>query len=152
MKEYAVRHPHNELCTAAINYTPPHSSLLPSLPSSSSCSLSSSLLLLPLLPPFPSLPPSPPPSSFLPLSLLPFLLPLPYFSITLHRPPSLLPLLPCIAPLLTFLGSTSFEIVYVCLQHIQLLLARQPQLWSKDYQVFFGRLAPVTSWHLNVNL
>ena len=43
------------------------------------------------------------------------------------------------APLLTFLGSSSSELVYTCLQHVQLLLARQPELWSKDYQIFFCR-------------
>lgn len=80
MKEYAVRHPHNELCTVAVNYTPPHSSLLPSLPPSSSCSYS---LLLPLLSLFPPLPPS----SLLPPSLLSFL-PLPNFSTSSLSPSS----------------------------------------------------------------
>eukprot|EP00731_Ephydatia_muelleri_P023370 Em0015g953a len=43
------------------------------------------------------------------------------------------------APLLTFLGSGSPEIIYTCLQHIQLVMARQPDLWSKDYSTFFCR-------------
>lgn len=42
-------------------------------------------------------------------------------------------------PLLTFLGSSSPELVYTCLQHVQLLLARQPDMFSSDYQTFFCR-------------
>ena len=44
-----------------------------------------------------------------------------------------------LAPLLTFLGSSSPELVYTCLQHVQLLLARQPDMFSSDYQTFFCR-------------
>ena len=45
------------------------------------------------------------------------------------------------APLLTMLGSGSSEVVYTCLQHVQLLLARQPDMWSSSYQNFFCRYA-----------
>ena len=44
------------------------------------------------------------------------------------------------APLLTMLGSGSSEVIYTCLQHVQLLLARQPDMWSSSYQNFFCRL------------
>ena len=69
----------------------------------------------------------------LPFFLLLLLFLLPHLS-SLSPSSSSLP-----APLLTFLGSTSSELVYTCLQHVQLLLARQPELWSKDYQIFFCR-------------
>ena len=45
------------------------------------------------------------------------------------------------APLLTMLGSGSSEVIYTCLQHVQLLLARQPDMWSTSYQNFFCRYA-----------
>ena len=44
------------------------------------------------------------------------------------------------APLLTMMGSKSSEVVYTCLQHAQVLLARQPQLWTDSYQTFYCRL------------
>ena len=37
------------------------------------------------------------------------------------------------------LGSGSSEVIYTCLQHVQLLLARQPDMWSSSYQNFFCR-------------
>ena len=43
------------------------------------------------------------------------------------------------APILTILGSGSSEVIYTCLQHVQLLLARQPEMWSESYQNFFCR-------------
>ncbi|XP_064391971.1 uncharacterized protein LOC135339670 [Halichondria panicea] len=42
-------------------------------------------------------------------------------------------------PLLTLLGSGSSELAYTCLKHVQLLLARQPDLWTKDYHDFYCR-------------
>ena len=42
-------------------------------------------------------------------------------------------------PLLTFLGSQSPELVYTCLQHIQLLLAKEVGSFAESYQAFFCR-------------
>ncbi len=46
---------------------------------------------------------------------------------------------PSTAPLLTLIGSGSSELAYTCLQHVQLLLARQSDLWTKDYHNFYCR-------------
>ena len=42
-------------------------------------------------------------------------------------------------PLLTCLGSQSPELVYTCLQHIQLLLAKEVGSFAESYQAFFCR-------------
>jgi AP-4 complex subunit beta-1 len=42
-------------------------------------------------------------------------------------------------PLLTFLGSDSAELVYTCLQHMQMLLAKSPSLFQKEFKSFFCR-------------
>ena len=42
-------------------------------------------------------------------------------------------------PLLTCLGSQSPELVYTCLQHIQLLLAKEASIFADNYQTFFCR-------------
>lgn len=43
------------------------------------------------------------------------------------------------APLLTLLGSRSPELVYTCLQHIQLLVKRHRVLWTMEYKSFYCR-------------
>jgi AP-4 complex subunit beta-1 len=42
-------------------------------------------------------------------------------------------------PLLTCLGSQSPELVYTCLQHIQLLLAKEASSFANNYQAFYCR-------------
>jgi hypothetical protein len=42
-------------------------------------------------------------------------------------------------PLLTCLGSHSPELVYTCLQHVQLLLAKETSSFSDSYQTFYCR-------------
>lgn len=43
------------------------------------------------------------------------------------------------APLLTCLGSQSAELVYTCLQHVQLLLAKDAGSFADSYQTFYCR-------------
>ena len=44
-----------------------------------------------------------------------------------------------VVPLLTCLGSHSPELVYTCLQHVQLLLAKETSSFSDSYQTFYCR-------------
>ena len=48
-----------------------------------------------------------------------------------------------VGPLLTFLGSDIAELVYACLQHLQMIIARQPDLMKKDFKSFYCRLVRV---------
>ena len=57
-----------------------------------------------------------------------------------HRSHSVLPPpLPCPDPLMTFLGGDSPELVFTCLQHLQLLVARQSNLLQPQFKSFFCR-------------
>ncbi|XP_048580175.1 AP-4 complex subunit beta-1-like isoform X2 [Nematostella vectensis] len=42
-------------------------------------------------------------------------------------------------PLLTLLSSTNYELIFTVLCHIELLIAREPQLFVPDYKMFFSR-------------
>lgn len=42
-------------------------------------------------------------------------------------------------PLLTAIGSSSPEVVYTCLQHIEILIFRNPNMFSEEYHNFFCR-------------